>query len=397
MLRPRTVLPSHLVNGSCAPCGRGYRRQTGERSDRVNGSRRIGSLPSPNRSPVDPLTTDTFPAIPTTPSPRPPRRRGRALKRAVLVLLGLGILAVFGAIGYVRWTEGKIDRIPAEELVSLASPPSAAGAPVNFLIVGTDDRSAVPDDWDDTFGDLSGRRTDVIMLAHLVPGERIQLLSLPRDLKVDIAGHGTNRINAAFVFGGPDLLVRTVEEATGVPVHHYVEIDFAGVGAVVDSLGGVDVDFPYPARDTKSGFAADAGTQTLNGELAVAYARSRHYEILKDGSWQSHTAGDIARTQRQQEILVSLFDQVTSPSSAFDLPRFLPTFADQITADEGLTLGTIAGLGRAALGLRSSAIERMTLPVENTRGEDGRAYVEPTAAAEAVIAAFLSGEPYASG
>jgi LCP family protein required for cell wall assembly len=267
--------------------------------------------------------------------------------------------------------------------------------PTNFLVIATDDRSNLPADWDEGwFGEFAGRRTDVIMLAHMVPGERIQLLSLPRDLMVDIEGHGTNRLNASFVFGGPDLLVKTVQQETGIPVHHYVEIDFGGFGRIVDSLGGVTVDFAYPTRDNNSGLWVAAGSQKLNGEMAVAFARSRHTELLKDGQWRSESGGDIARTQRQQEIMVRLFEQITSPSSAFNLPSFLPTLADNITADEALSLGLMAELGRSALGLRSGDIERATLPVKLHKGSDGRSYVIPVSEAEAVIAAFLVGDPY---
>jgi LCP family protein required for cell wall assembly len=348
--------------------------------------------------------TDTFPAIPQTPAPpppeKPPKKKGWGFfKKASLVALVLAVLSVFAAIAYVDNTEGRITRIDSAELVSLATvAPVAAGGeaePVNFLVIATDDRSSLPEDWDEgNFGDFSGRRTDVIMLAHVVPGERIQLLSLPRDLMVDIEGHGTNRLNASFVFGGPDLLVKTVQQETGIPVHHYIEIDFGGFGRIVDSLGGVTIDFPYATRDPKSGLDVEAGKQRLDGEMAVAYARSRHTQIHKDGSWQSGSGGDIARTQRQQEIMVRLFDQVTSPSSAFNLPGFLPTLADNITADETLSLGLIAELGRSGLTLRSGDIERATLPVRNHKGGDGRSYVIPTEDAGAVIAAFLAGAVY---
>ena len=349
--------------------------------------------------------TDTFPAIPKTAAPPPPeppqrrKRRGGFFRKAVLVVLVIAVISVFGAIAYIDSTENRITRIASEELVSLATlAPVTAGedpAPINFLVIATDDRSNLPDDWDESnFGDFTGRRTDVIMLAHMIPGERIQLLSLPRDLMVDIEGHGTNRLNASFVFGGPDLLVKTVQQETGIPVHHYVEIDFGGFGRIVDSLGGVAMTFPYAARDAKSGLDVESGTQTLDGEMAVAYARSRHTQIYKDGEWQSGSGGDIARTQRQQEIMVRLFDQVTSPSSAFNLPVFLPTLADNITADEGLSLGLIAELGRAGLGLESRDIERVTLPVRNYTGGDGRSYVVPTEEAAPVIEAFLAGDPY---
>jgi LCP family protein required for cell wall assembly len=347
--------------------------------------------------------TDTYPTIPVTEAPpgplqKPPRRRRGLLKKGFLVVLVVAVIAVFGAIAFVDNTAGRITRIASAELVSLATvAPVAPGAdpePVNFLVIGTDDRSNLPDDWENNFGDFAGRRTDVIMLAHMVPGERIQLLSLPRDLRVDIDGHGINRLNASFVFGGPDLLIKTVQQATGIPVHHYVEIDFGGFGRIVDSLGGVTIDFPHAERDGKSGLNVEAGKQTLDGEMAVAYARSRHSEIFKDGQWQSGDGGDIARTQRQQELMVRLFDQITSPSSAFNLPSFLPTLADNITADEALGLGLIAELGRSALGLRSGDIDRATVPVKLHSGSDGRSYVIPTEEAQAVLDAFLDGDPY---
>jgi len=346
----------------------------------------------------EPMTTDTYPAIPQSPPPPPPRapqKKGGFAKKAFLSLLILAVAGVFAAIGYVKWAESKIDRIPSEELASLAPVVPGSSEPLNFLIIATDDRSNLPDDWDEkAFGEFTGRRTDVMMLAHMIPGERIQLLSLPRDLKVEIEGHGTNRLNASYVFGGPDLLIKTVQQTTGIPVNHFVEIDFGGFGRIVDSLGGVTIAFPVPGRDNKSLFHTEAGTHTLDGEMAVAYARSRHYEVYEDGSWHSTPGGDIARTQRQQDILVQLFDQVASPSSAFNLPAFLPTVADNITADDALSLALMADLGRSALSLRSVDIDRATLPVKNSKGSDGRAYVVPTDEAPAVIEAFKNGDPY---
>ncbi len=344
--------------------------------------------------------TETFPEIPRVEAADPEtqrrKRRGWSLgQKLVLGILGLMALSVFGGYGFLQFTEGKIDRIEASELTSLEILAGGSDEIVNVLVVGVDDRSALPDDWDARrYGVVAGRRTDVMILAHLVPGERIQMLSIPRDLKVNIPGHGTNRINASYVLGGPDLLVQTIQAETGIPIHHYIEIDFAGVGAIVDSLGGVTIDFNYPARDRTSGFSTEAGRHTLHGEQAVAYARSRHYEIFKNGEWRSSAAGDISRTGRQQEILIAMFRQVTSPSSVFNLPTFLPTFADQITADEGLNLALMADLGRDALTLESRDIDNATLPVKNSKGSDGRAYVVPTDATQAVIDAFLAGEPF---
>jgi len=341
--------------------------------------------------------TETFPEIPRvpqTPQGPPPKKGSSFGRKLILTLLALLVLGVFAAYGFLRYTEGKIDRIASDDLTALVPIVGDSGEPVNFLLVGVDDRSTLPDDWEDNFGDFSGRRTDVIMVAHLVPGEGIQMLSIPRDLKVDIPGFGTNRVNASYVFGGPDLLVQTVQNETGIPINHYVEIDFAGVGAIVDSLGGVTIDFEYPGRDLKSGFEIEAGTHTLDGEQAVAYARSRKYQEFRDGQWQSAGGGDIARTGRQQEILIALFDQATSPSSAFNLPSFLPTFADQITADEGVSIALMASIGKDALSMNTRQIDNMTLPVKNFSGNDGRAYVVPVDATKAVIDAFIAGLPF---
>jgi LCP family protein required for cell wall assembly len=339
--------------------------------------------------------TDTYSAIEQVPPPHPPRRKRRlsGFKKFVLFVLVAGIVGVFGAIGYIAWAEGKIDRIPSTELTSLSNL-SAPTETLNFLIVGTDDRSNLPDEWEDHFGSFAGKRADVIMYAHMVPGERIQLLSIPRDLRVSIPGAGTNRINAAYVVGGPDMLVQVLQEEIGIPVHHYVEIDFGGFGKVVDSLGGVTIDFPYASRDAQSGLDIEAGTQKLDGEMALAYARSRHMQIYRDGQWNGAGGGDIARTGRQQELLIQLFSQVTSPSSAFNLPGFLPTFADQITADEGLGLGLMADLARQALGMETAQIESATLPVRGASSDGGRSYVVPTDEAPAVIQAFLDSLPF---
>ncbi|MDX2467545.1 MAG: LCP family protein, partial [Acidimicrobiia bacterium] len=234
----------------------------------------------------------------------------------------------------------------------------------------------------------------VIMVAHVIPGEGAQLLSLPRDLKMEIPGNGTNRINAAFVFGGPDLLVQTIQNNLGIPINHYVEIDFGGFARVVDSLGGVTKTFDNPARDLKSGLHVEAGEQRMDGETALAYARSRSYQENINGSWKSVDGSDIGRTHRQQEVLLLMFDQATSKSSAFSLPSFASTFAEQIRTDSGFSTGVIVDLGRAALDLSSSQIATITLPVKNST-EGGVAYVvpiEPDAAA--VIDAFVAGETF---
>ena len=172
--------------------------------------------------------------------PAPPRRALR-VRRIILIGLSLGVIAVFAAIALLLWTSSKVDRQPVANL-------EPADGQRNILIVGTDSRENLPDGFEGNFGKFGGSRTDVIMLVHFIPGERAQILSLPRDLKVTIPGHETNRINAAFVFGGPDLLVETVRLNLDLEINNYVEIDFAGFAALVDALGGVEMTFDRPAR-----------------------------------------------------------------------------------------------------------------------------------------------------
>jgi anionic cell wall polymer biosynthesis LytR-Cps2A-Psr (LCP) family protein len=190
--------------------------------------------------------------------------------------------------------------------------------------------------------------------------------------------------------------VQTLRQNLAIEINNYVEVDFGGFAAIVDSLDGVTLDFRYPARDVKSGLDVEAGTQTLDGAMALAYARSRSYQEYRDGSWTSVEANDIFRTQRQQRILLTLFDQVASRSSAFNLPSFASTVAENITTDAGLDLGALVDLGRSALELSSSDIEARTLPVKISN-ENGVSYVirvEPDA--QSTLEAFISGSPFPS-
>lgn len=323
-----------------------------------------------------------------TKPPAQPRRS--SLRKIILVSLSLGVLAVFTAVGYLLWTSSKIDRIPGEDLESLM----AVDGPRNILLVGTDSRENLPEDLEGNFGNFEGNRTDVIMLVHFIPGERAQILSLPRDLKVEVPDNGIKKINAVHSIGGPDLLVETVIANLEVDVNNYVEIDFGGFATLVDAIGGIDLDFPRPARDDKSGLEVDAGLQHLDGAQALAFARSRSYEELRDGDWKRVGDNDIARTRRQQKVILALFDQATAKSNAWDLPGFASAVAEQIRADETLSVGVLLELGRAAIDLDSDDLEAMTLPVKISN-ENGISYVitiEPES--DDVLRAFRLGRPF---
>jgi LCP family protein required for cell wall assembly len=268
--------------------------------------------------------------------------------------------------------------------------PSLAEGDGVYLIVGSDNRENLPDDLEGSFGDFAGARADVIILAQVANGRR-QLLSIPRDLKVDIPGEGTNKINAAYAFGGPDLLVETVAEATGIRPNHYLEVEFAGFAGIVDAVGGIELDIPYPARDAKSGLDIAAGTQTVDGATALAYARSRSYEELRDGEWVAQGGGDIARAARQREVLTKIMAEASSVSGLVRSPWVMGAVGSNLTADSNLSLFTLAATGWA---MRSASdTDSVTLPVFGVE-EGGVSYlVRDEPAATEVLDAFAGQLP----
>jgi LCP family protein required for cell wall assembly len=307
------------------------------------------------------------------------------------VLFGvmLVIVAVFAWGGFSAWQlTNSIERIPSEQLPSLAA---HSGGPVNILLVGSDSRVDNDPELGGFFGDFAGERADVIILFH-ASGGSVQMVSLPRDLKVDIPGEGTNRINAAYAFGGPDLMVRTVQQATGLPIHHYVEVGFNEFSEVVDGLGGVDVELPFAARDNKSGLSVEAGTDELDGPQALAYVRSRTYEEFQNGAWVGLEQGDIGRTKRQQAVLSQLLDKGTSPARFLSMPSLASSVGNSITADDDLSLLDLMKIGWVLA--RADGIEATTLPVVDA-SEGGVAYLAPRQpdAAELLVA-FGRGDPF---
>ncbi len=133
----------------------------------------------------------------------------------------------------------------------------------------------------------------------------VALVSIPRDSYVAIPGHGMNKINAAFAFGGPTLLVQTVEDLTGLTIDHYIEVGFLGVSGVVDALGGVELCYDADVNDPYSTLVWTAGCHDVDGATALAFSRMRHGDPL----------GDIGRTERQRQLVSAVTDKATSRST----------------------------------------------------------------------------------
>ena len=331
----------------------------------------------------------------TSPS-SPPARSGlpKWLKITVIALLVVANLALLAFIWAVQTGNALLSGADTDADVAAVLDPTT-GEDRTFVIVGSDTREGLDDL--DNFGSAGGARGDVVMLVRLDPAtSSAQMLSIPRDLRVDIPGHGINKVNAAYAFGGPSLLVETLKTNLDVEINHYVQIDFVGFQALVDEIGGIKMAFPYPARDAKSGLDVDAGEQVLDGEQALAYARSRSYQELQNGSWVPVEANDIGRTQRQQEVIRAIVSQLKRPSSIAEAGNVASGMAQHMTIDTELAGESVAGLIWAFKGVVAGSIEGATLPTygENIGGSSFQIAQQPEA--DAMLANFRSGSDLAS-
>jgi LCP family protein required for cell wall assembly len=185
-----------------------------------------------------------------------------------------------------------------------------------YLLVGSDSRrglSAAEKKKLSAGGvESSGQRTDTIMLLHTGSGPNV-LLSVPRDSLVPIPNHGTTKINAAFAYGGPRLLVRTLEQDTGIRIDHYVEIGFGGFVNAVDAVGGITICPTHNLNDRRSGLHVKKGCQEVDGITALAFSRDRHsFKAL----------GDVQRAQNQRKVVAAIGHKVKSPWTVLNPFRY---------------------------------------------------------------------------
>jgi polyisoprenyl-teichoic acid--peptidoglycan teichoic acid transferase len=249
------------------------------------------------------------------------------------------------------------------------------GDPTNFLIVGSDSREEQGDASGDRFGDVGGQRSDSIMVAHVDPrAKTATMLSFPRDLVVDIPGMGRERINSAYNAdrgGGPETLILTITQNFGIPINHYLEVDFAGFERIVNTIGSVDIWFPTPARDAYTGLAIQyaPGCAHLDGTQALNYVRSRHYQYLdfETETWRSDPTSDFGRIRRQQYFIRSLMHRALRHTKREPLKAFtlVDRLADMITVDSTMNIEDVKKLAKAFINSDPAAIEMLTAPTQS--------------------------------
>jgi LCP family protein required for cell wall assembly len=303
----------------------------------------------------------------------PPRaRRRRVLIRLLLAAAAAAVLLVGAITGLFlerqRAYDRNIQRIPGAFPDEADRPPRVPGRAQNWLLVGSDrrsDQATTGRDANQPLWRYGAQRADTIMLVHL-PADRgrIYLVSFPRDAWVPIQGHGNAKLNAAFSFGGPPLLIATIERLTGVRVDHFAILDFDGFRSMTDALGGVDVRVARTVRDPARKVVWPAGTHHLDGARALDFVRQRH----------NLPGGDLGRIKRQQAFLKALAGQAVDRgtlANPLKLNAFLEATTESVSVDQSLTISRLRSLALQFRSMRAGDVVFVTAPVAGT-GTEGR-------------------------
>jgi LCP family protein required for cell wall assembly len=299
----------------------------------------------------------------------------RTWPQRLLITLNVSVivacLVAAGGLGYLNF---KLDQVPRIDLAAeLTDEPVDPGEPQNYLLVGTDSAAGLAEDDPRTNGrENLGVLSDTIMLLRVDPGStQAQLLSFPRDLWVTIPGAGEQKINAALSAGGAETLINTITDNFGVPVHHYVEVDWLGFQNLVEAVDGVPMYFDKPLRDQTTGLnIPHAGCVTLDPVQALAFARSRHLEYSEDGgaTYAVDGTGDLGRISRQQAFLRRAIQRAIDKGvrNPITLNSLVNVGVDAVGAlDTELTADDLITLGTAFRSFQPDQLQTMTLDVSD--------------------------------
>ncbi|MEV7972675.1 LCP family protein [Cellulomonas sp. NPDC089187] len=324
------------------------------------------------------------------------RRSHHVLRGVALTAIGLMAFGASGAAALYQQLNGNIASSDVGALVTTLPQPTPtedtvadpnAGQPVNILLLGSDERDG---ENEALGGYVGGMRSDTSIVAHISADRtRVELVSIPRDSLVDIpsctmsdgsttAPQRNTMFNSAFSIGadnGGDVASaaactwNTVQTNTGVPINHFVVVDFAGFVNMIDALDGVEMCIPNDMSAPKAGLYLNAGNQRLNGTQALAFARARTGVGVGDGS-------DTNRLGRQQELLAGVMRELLTKNMLTDVQQLI-RFLDQATAslsvDSGFgSITDMAALGYSLRGISSDNISFMTIPFATAPSDPNR-------------------------
>jgi polyisoprenyl-teichoic acid--peptidoglycan teichoic acid transferase len=293
-------------------------------------------------------------AVPERRKRRRPPRWGR---RVGLTILLLGVLTIVWLVAsYLAFRSGVAeanDRLPQGVEAGLAPQDGLViSKPTLIVLLGTDG--------DSSEARADSRRSDSILLVRTDPARhRIAYLSIPRDLRVEIPGFGSYKINAAFQLGGPALALRTIRSLTGLRPNHVALVDFDDFRTVIDALGGVTIDVPKPILSNRfacpystdarcqqwEGWRFEAGEQTMDGRRALIYSRVRENRL-------DPAENDLTRGERQQEVVEAMTDELVGLGTFVKLPFIGADLVKPLTTD--LSAGELLQLGWVKFRANSS-------------------------------------------
>jgi LCP family protein required for cell wall assembly len=343
---------------------------------RIHGPRPVLSLPQPRQ-----FAADGSPSVKAL-AARPRRRWRRLVLVGLAAFVALCLLLAGSGYLYLRWRFGQINKIavPPKTLT-----PDAPGQVMNVLLVGSDSRADIgPADAGalckraDCSDQAGAQRSDTIMVLHVDPkAKRAAILSIPRDLWVALPGTGEqNRINTAFGRGVP-FLIETVTKTLGIQINHYAQVDFVGFKSLVQTVGGVDIYVPAPARDLGSRLSIPKpGCVTLSGDTALAWVRSRDYEYLEANRWRAEGGiPDFNRIRRQQDFIRRVMKKAIAGglSNPIKLDRIIGVGIRNLQIDETMSRKDIVQLARSFRSLDPGAVDMQRLPTVAFTGPHGEA------------------------
>ena len=258
------------------------------------------------------------------------RRRTHRIARTVLVcVLALAVAAVGLGAAYLGNLNSRLRKNIDSSLLGTLSK-KEADKPFYMLLLGVDKDEARAKGSE--YGSSEGAyRSDSIMLVRIDPQKKkATLVSIPRDLRVDMGKYGTQKINAAYALGGPTLAVKTVQKLSGVKISHYAEIDMDGMEEVVDAVGGVTVNLGVAVKDPKyTKLNLPAGKVKLDGKKAALLCRARH-------AYDSYGAGDFYRAANQRAVIAAVAKKVLS-SDVATMTKTVTAMADMVHTDMSAT------------------------------------------------------------
>ncbi|WP_223590238.1 LCP family protein [Neobacillus bataviensis] len=276
------------------------------------------------------------------------RRKKRVRWKRVMLLifiLMIGSVSAYATYQYKQGVSlGKDGKFNDDEKVAKAfQGEDVKFGRINVLLLGSDSRGE------------EHSRTDSIMIAHYDQDtHQSKLISIMRDTYVNIPGHGKQKINAAFAYGGPELLRQTIKENFDIDVNYYAIVDFEGFSKIADIIApdGIEVDVPHEMT-YGIGTTINPGKQTLHGDKLLGYVRFRHDKL-----------SDFGRVQRQQEVISKLKDQTLSIGSIIKLPKILGVIGPYV--DTNLDTPTLFSLGKDLLTNQSNDLKTMRIPVDGS-------------------------------